>query len=324
MLVIPGSLKSQATTCRTQALALCWKITRADGTIYRFTDWPHELGVRESATGAPQTYTPTEGVDAAARRREGELEAVNKEIRGIVSATAIKTEDLRAGRFDGARIDEFLVSAATAWVGYIEHTRYRIKTVTYERGAWTAELEGLAGMLDRRSGDVWGPTCRADLFDAKCALSPTNFQKAVTVTSILVDRKEFQVTFSSSPGASGPLGASFPWWDDDGYGNDGKLIWTSGPNTGLETEIKEYDWLGSDVAKVVLHLPAPYTVSTTNAATIRPGCDKRSGTELLRVGQNSYQLLDGHCRQKYDNLVNFQGEPHIPGRDRALDRKTTL
>ena len=306
MLILPKSLASQATTCRSHALALCWKITRKDGTIFRFTDWPSALLVREASDPAvPQTYSPSEGMDATARRRAGELDAINKETRGI-SSTLITTADLRAGRYDGARVDEFLVDARVPWIGYLEHSRYYIRTVTYDRGLWTAEMEGTSSLLDRPIGDVWSPTCRVDLFSTLCGLNPASFQKTVEISDIVTDRKVFKVTFGGGVGSL---------WNANGYGNDGTIIWTSGDCNGLSLEIKEYTWDGgSSKGTVTLHLPAPYDLAVGDDATIRPGCNKKSGVEKDKNGV----VLAGHCKDKFNNLVNFQGEPHIPGRDASL------
>lgn len=307
MLSIPASLKSHATSSRGQALALCWKITRPDGTIYRFTDWPSSLSLRESDAAPLSTYSPSDGIDASARRRVDELEtANNKEARGIISSTLIKTDDLRAGRFDGARVDEYLVDARLPWLGYIEHSLYFMRTVTYDRAEWRAQIEGISSKLDRPVGDVWGPTCRVALFSAACGLSPVGFQKTVTVSDILEDRKSFKVTFGGGVGVL---------WNANYYGNDGTLLWTAGANNALTLEIKEYTWDGAaSKGTVTLHLPSPYAIVVADTGTIFPGCNKKSGVERDKTGV----LQAGHCKDKFANLVNFQGEPAIPNRDNSL------
>ncbi len=305
-LTIPKSLESQVTTNRTQAHAHAWKITRTDGTIYRFTDWPHSLSLRESSAPALFTYSPAEGMDSTARRRAEQLEPVNKEARGVISSTLIKAEDLRAGRFDGARVDEYLVDARVPWLGYIEHSLYYIKLVQYDRAEWRAQVEGIASRLDRPVGDLWGPLCRVDLFSAPCGLSPAAFQKTVEVSDIVEDRKVFKVTFGGGVGVL---------WNADGYGNDGTLEWTSGANNLLKLQIKEYTWDGgAGKGTITLHVPSPYVVAVGDDATAKPGCNKKSGVEIDKNGAR----LPGHCKDKFANLLNFQGEPNIPNRDGSL------
>lgn len=306
MLTLPYALYSRAVTCRSQSVALCWKITRTDGTVFRFTDWPHALGLRESSSPTVYTYTPTDGMDSSARRREEQLAPLNKEGRGIISSDQITLEDLRAGRFDGARVDEFLVDTLTPWRGYLEHIVYFVRVVSYDRSLWRADIQGLGARLDKPVGDLWGPLCRVDLFSTLCGLSSTSYEKTVEVTDILTDRKSFKVSFGGGVGSL---------WNANGYGNDGVLVWSSGALSGVTTQIKEYTWDGgTSRGTFVLHVPAPYAIAVGDDATVKPGCNKRSGVERDRTGA----LIAGHCKDRFNNLANFQGEPAIPNRDNAL------
>jgi uncharacterized phage protein (TIGR02218 family) len=306
MLFIPSALKSQATTNRTQSRAICWKITLVgSSTIFRFTDWPYELSLREAEHGAAFTYTPVSGIESSARRREDELKAENKEVRGIVSSDAIKTADLRAGLFDGAKIDEFLVDPRTPWIGYIEHARFYIQKVKYDRGVWEADVAGLPAYLERPVGDIWSPLCRVDLFSTLCGLSSSAFQMTpATVASIQTQRLAITFTYSVM---------GFPAWDASGYADDGTVVWLTGLNAGLRNIIKTHVDNGSGGA-YVLHYPTAYDVAVSDTATLLPGCNKRSGVEKNKLGAR----IAGHCKDKFNNLVNFQGEPYIPGRDRSL------
>jgi len=84
---------------------------------------------------------------------------------------------------------------------------------------------------------------------------------------------------------------------DSGYFDFGLITFTSGLNDDLSMEIKAYA-----VGQITLHLPMPYTVAAGDAYTLRAGCDKSLAT----------------CRDRYDNVVNFRGEPYIPGIDKML------
>ncbi len=46
-------------------------------------------------------------------------------------------------------------------------------------------------------------------------------------------------------------------------------------------------------------MPLPFTPAIGDDVYIFPGCDKRLAT----------------CRDKFDNVRNFRGFPHIPGND---------
>lgn len=54
---------------------------------------------------------------------------------------------------------------------------------------------------------------------------------------------------------------------------------------------------------IELYLPAQYTIQVGDQFYVLPGCNKRLAT----------------CRDKYDNVLNFVGEPFLPGRAAIVD-----
>lgn len=77
----------------------------------------------------------------------------------------------------------------------------------------------------------------------------------------------------------------------------GILEWTSGKNLGRVCEIKNASW-----TEMELYLPLPYGVEVGDEFELTPGC-----TKMLP-----------ECRDVYDNVLNFRGEPYIPGQDAFL------
>lgn len=88
-----------------------------------------------------------------------------------------------------------------------------------------------------------------------------------------------------------PLGSS------SGYFDFGIVAWTTGENTGLTMEVKSYV-----SGQVTLALPMPYPIAVLDEFTIVAGCDKSFVT----------------CRDRFDNVVNFRGEPYVPGIDKIV------
>ena len=88
--------------------------------------------------------------------------------------------------------------------------------------------------------------------------------------------------------------------DPDDYWQLGYLVWLTGDNAGLRQDIKTYTQSGGTFK---LFLPMPIEIQISDLYRIWPGCDKRFAT----------------CRDKFDNVVNFRGEPHVPGNDRVFD-----
>jgi uncharacterized phage protein (TIGR02218 family) len=78
----------------------------------------------------------------------------------------------------------------------------------------------------------------------------------------------------------------------------GLLTWLTGQNAGLTAEVRSWD--GTNVN---LFLSVPYTIQVGDTFSIVPGCDKR---------------LNPSCLTKFDNILNFRGEPSVPGQDAVL------
>lgn len=86
---------------------------------------------------------------------------------------------------------------------------------------------------------------------------------------------------------------------DDDWFDGGAFIFESGANAGRLIEMKTWD---AETKRVQLFLPSPYPVEVGTTARVYPGCDKRLET----------------CIDKFNNVLNFRGEPFIPGQDDIL------
>jgi uncharacterized phage protein (TIGR02218 family) len=53
---------------------------------------------------------------------------------------------------------------------------------------------------------------------------------------------------------------------------------------------------------MTMQLPMPYALTVGDAYSLQPGCDKLLAT----------------CKVKFNNVLNFRGEPHVPGTDRLF------
>ncbi|MDN7456602.1 DUF2163 domain-containing protein [Burkholderia cenocepacia] len=82
-----------------------------------------------------------------------------------------------------------------------------------------------------------------------------------------------------------------------GYFAYGKVVWTSGQNKGFTSAVKVFS-----PGVVTLGLPTPNPIAVGDTYTIYAGCDKQMGT----------------CRDRWNNLVHFRGEPYVPGPDTLL------
>jgi len=97
---------------------------------------------------------------------------------------------------------------------------------------------------------------------------------------------EFEAAGSSSPGDR----------PDDWY-SEGLVTWLTGGNAGRTAKVRNYLQAGYAFT-LMTDMPAEIQVGDTFTALA--GCRKR---------------LDEDCADKFDNALNFQGEPHAPGVD---------
>jgi len=79
-------------------LATCWRITRADGVEFFFTDHDRDLPFER------QVYKASAGCSRTAIANESSLGVDNLDIEGVFDSGAITEEELRAGLFDQAEV----------------------------------------------------------------------------------------------------------------------------------------------------------------------------------------------------------------------------
>jgi uncharacterized phage protein (TIGR02218 family) len=177
------------------------------------------------------------------------------------------------------------------WLGTGQRVLMRrgaIGQIRRGRLAFVAEVRSLAHVLNQTVGRTFQATCDAELGDARCGvdLEDPAFKGAGAVLDLLRDR-----AFTASG-----LGAFAPGWFAFGT-----VEWTSGANAGRKTEVLSHDLI--DGVAILTLLEAPVRpIAEGDAFIARAGCDKRIET----------------CAEKFANVVNFRGFPHIPGQETVL------
>lgn len=283
-------------------IATCWKITRRDAQVFAFTD--HDADIVFGAV----TYLAATGFSPSEIALKDDASVSNLEVEGILDSATITEEDLIAGLFDYAAIEIFLVNyddspenggipvgllLALSYPTFeaitdriILHKGY-LGEVSISKGKFHAEIRGLTQHLSQKVGDVYSPTCRAILGDTKCTKDLTAF----TFVDAIDEVTSNQIFYAGSLNQA------------TGYFNGGEIEWTSGNNDGLKMEIKEFM-----EGTVTLCLAMPFTLQVADAFIIKAGCDKQFST----------------CKDKFNNIANFRGEPHIPGQDKILETASTF
>ena len=279
MRTLPPGLQARLDTgCTT--LATCWIVRRADGAVLGFTDHDRDLVVDGVACGAAS------GFDASAAAEKLGFAVSGGDVAGALVDDAVTEADIRAGRYDGARVEVHVVDWSAPDLAVLLRAM-TLGAVTREGHAFRAELRSLSANLDVERGRLYTPRCGASLGDARCgvALDAPGRTATGTVTAVA----------AGAPVCAG-LGALGP---DDLVG--GRLSVLSGAAEGFAVEIAAAAAV-TDGVKLTLWQVPPVPIAPGDAIRATVGCDKAFST----------------CRDRFANAANFRGFPHMPGIDRIL------
>ncbi len=260
----------------TTSLATCWKVTRKDGEVFGFTDFDRDLTVDSIIYQAATGYT------RSAIHTIANLAVDNLDIESAIDSEILKANDLRAGVWDGATVEIFLVNWSALNQGKVILKRGTVGEIVLKDTVFHAELRGLSQALSQQIVELYTPDCRADLGDSRCKINLAALTVSGTITNV-TDRRTFADTSRA---------------EADAYWNGGLIIWGSGANTDRKMEVKSF--IGGNFT---LYLPMPDNIEVGDTYTLQPGCDKSFGM----------------CKARYNNVKNFRGEPHVPGSDQILN-----
>ena len=227
---------------------------------------------------ASLTYLSIAGFTPSSVETKDNFSVDNVEVQGMFQSGYITAPDLLAGKYDFAEVEIFIVNYMDISQGRMLLRRGRLGEVTMQKDTFIAELRGLAENLQQTIGELYQPSCRAILGDSECKKVLTSFTFTGTVTTV----------------TSGLIFTSNALTQAAGYFTGGQITWTSGNNNGLKMEVKEFA-----NKQVVLAQAMPYAIQVGNSFQIVAGCDKTHQT----------------CISKFNNIINFRGEPFVPGTD---------
>ena len=232
-------------------------------------------------------YDSVAGFTPTTVESKSNMSVDNMEVEGQTFPSKITEADLFAGKYNFAEIEIFIVNYEDLTQGKMIVKRGRLGEVTLNKQMFRAEVRGLTQHLSQGIGDVYSPSCRAILGDAKCKVNLASFTVSATVTAVTSNQ-----TFSSDTLS-----------EEAGWYTGGEVEWTSGNNDGVKMEVKEFA-----NEQVVLALPMGKSIQVGDTFDIITGCDKTKDT----------------CIGKFSNIINFRGEPDVPGMDQLFTTAGTI
>jgi len=254
-----------------ETAATFWRVLRRDGIALGFTSHDADLwfdGVLHRA--AP-------GMVPSAIRRSADLEPDSAEVEGALAHGAISSDDLSAGRFDGASVRIGLVD----WQTREREILYqgRIGSVIEEDGKFSAELVSRKSELLADSIPRTSPSCRAEFCGPGCTLSGMRFTHEASLAQIWPATNEIAVS------AGGMDAVAF---------RGGWVRFLEGPHAGTTTRV-----MAVRGSRLILDIPLDSGLAPGLPLILREGCDHTLAT----------------CSERFGNAANFQGEPFLPGND---------
>lgn len=326
-------------------LATCVSIVRQDGETFRFTDHDADLVIGGFTFKADSSYIRT------AVSTGSQMAVDNLDVTGMIDTDDIDADDIRNGLFDHAQVEIFVVNWQDPNSGRIDLRMGWFGEIQLSQdGVFQAELRGLTQMLNTQVGKVYTPLCRTDLGSAQCGVvllpdirqDEQSYAEGDVVAAVLdVSQAPFYgqygdvrfrctvagTTDTAPPTFNTTIGGittdgTVEWTTEpaltqgreivnvinqstfevsgltqaDDWFERGLLVFEDGPNQGRAMEIRSWDLAQQ---RITTYLPISFPVQAGDHIRISPGCDKRRQT----------------CRDKFSNIINFRGEPFIPGLD---------
>lgn len=225
-------------------------------------------------------YAPGPGIEPSAISWGQAGESHAMQIVGAFSPDGVREADLIARMFDAARVRAFLVDWEAPEAGTMALVDGTIGAVSCADGTFTAELRTPLSDLESVAIERYSPMCRAELGDARCRVDLARRTRSANVLAV-----------------AGPVVTT-----DDAVGGAGTYQFgrarvLTGITAGIDHNIE-----ASAAGVVTLRMPIA-GLNPGARVELMEGCDKRFST----------------CRDRFANMLNFRGEPHVPGGD-ALAR----
>lgn len=290
MKTIPAALQASL-DLRATTVSMLWRIDRTDGLSFYFTD--HDVDIVYSG----HTYLAATSFTGSAIQEQLGLAVSNLDILGVFNDDSITEEDLIGGRYDGATMRLYMIDwSAPGPTTVAQIGRYTLGQTQMGDLAFQAEMRSLAQHFAQHIGALCSPKCRTLLGMASGVAkleTGCNFTMPAAVTgtiAAITDRKTFQVSAAGSypNGTKGSLSG--------GYFSFGTVKFTNNNCSGIAQEVLDND----ASLNFTMRLPFPLDFAVGDAVEMQIGCDRTAPV----------------CANNFNNIVNFRGEPYVPGTDK--------
>lgn len=265
----------------TTTIAHLVKMTRTDGEVFAVVlDYDRDI-VFESVT-----YQTAFGVIPSAVETSAATNVDTMDARGALLALGVNEADIIAGLWDLCDVRVMRVNYNDLTMGCEKLKRFTFGEISIGRGSYEAEFRGITQKLQQTLGDVVSPSCNANLFDTRCGVAETEGTWKFSAKAVTTATSSRQFTISTLAQSAD-------------YFTAGKVMFTTGANTGLSMEIKQHSAGG----EFVLQEAMPYAIALGDQMTVWAGCRKRFTED---------------CVAKFANGLRNRSFPFLPGNDQMF------
>lgn len=263
------------------SLATCWILKRSDGVLLGFTDHDTALALKGILC------EPASGMTGSELRQSDGFARDDQDIAGILSSEKISEADIAAGRYDGAKVETWLVNWQDLSQSHLLRTGH-LGDITRNDQTFQAEIRGLTAAMEQERGRLFQFGCDAELGDGRCQLDVSQPGRQSNGTVLAIQSQTHLQLGLNDPIANGDLSL-------------GKIEILSGKAKNIRADILSHHH-DNNRHIIELWVPLHASISIGDQVRVTIGCNKRFAT----------------CKNKFANQVNFQGFPHMPGNDFVL------
>ena len=259
-------------------LARCLKMTLRSGQILGFTDHDSDLQIDKI------TYNSDTGLDNSAITISNSLSVDNVDIGGILSSDYISQEDVLSGKYDFAQVDIFIIDYSNPKGRKTSLFQGWLGEINLKAGKFNVEIRSIKQFLNKTLGELYSPSCRANLGDKRCKVDLSRYSVRAKIKKVINDTT-FQISV---------LGNDIPILQDTDF-DFGGIKFQSEHGDDERIEIK-------NLYNRQLELMLSTRLKIGDDIIMYMGCDKHINT----------------CVNKFNNAINFRGEPYVPGATKLL------
>nr|WP_305123337.1 DUF2163 domain-containing protein [Roseomonas sp. GC11] len=255
-------------------LTRCIVVRRADGVVMGFTGHDEPVPVVGVVCEPGTAITPSNVEDTNA------LSADNSELTGTLTSDAITEEDIAAGLYANALVEDYTVCWADPSIAPVENGYARIGEIRISGDQFVFGLLGPQEQLSKTVGRSCTVECPWRLGDAKCRVDLAPLTHEATV-----DGTDGMQALTAGALAAHPA-------DHFAYGT---VEWLSGKCKGTRRQVK-----ASANGRLVLWQSTPREIEPGDTVRVVAGC---GGS------------FESDCKARFNNGRRFGGFPWVPSRE---------